>query len=217
MKIFLDSADVAEIKEAMSLGVVDGVTTNPSLMAKTGSDPKEVIKKICLIAACEISAEVFAEDAAKMILEGNIISELASNLVIKLPLTIDGLKACKYFSGIGIKTNVTLCFSAAQALLAANADASYVSPFVGRLDDVGQNGVDLIRDIKLIYSNYPNIRTKILAASIRSKEHVIDVARAGADAATMPLKIIKDLYSHDLTNKGLKIFQEAISNISDGF
>jgi transaldolase len=210
MKIFIDSAKIEEIENAYSLGIVSGVTTNPTLIAKTGREIKQVISEICKIVDGDISAEVFSEDFDGMIEEGEILYSLSNKIVLKLPLTKSGLRACKYFSSKGLKTNVTLCFSANQALLAGIAGATYISPFIGRLDDIGEDGIGLIRDIKNIYSNYPMIKTQILAASIRNIDHVFHSASIGADAATMPLKIISDLYQHDLTDKGLEIFRKDI-------
>lgn len=220
MKIFIDSANPDEIKKLYSTGLIDGVTTNPSLIAKSGRDVKEVIKEICSIAKNEVefdvSAEVFAEDFEGMIREGEILYGISTNIVLKLPLTEDGLRACKYFSSRGLKTNITLCFSANQALLAAKAGATYISPFVGRLDDIGENGLDLIRDIKAIYSNYPALKTQILAASIRNVTHFKESALAGADAITIPPKLMHELYRHELTDKGLDIFRNDIKSINKG-
>jgi len=206
MKFFIDSAEIAEIKEIAAYGLLDGVTTNPSLIAKSGRDFKEVIAEICKIVSGPVSAEVAATDYENMIREGEILSKIAKNVCIKLPMTLDGLKACKYFSDKGIQTNVTLCFSAAQALLAAKAGATFVSPFVGRLDDVGQDGLELIEEICCIYANYPNIHTQILVASIRHPIHITDSAKMGADVATIPAKVLKQLISHPLTDKGLETF-----------
>ncbi|MCE3255153.1 MAG: tal [Rickettsiaceae bacterium] len=206
MKFFIDSAEIAEIKELASYGLLDGVTTNPSLIAKSGRNFLEVIKEICEIVEGPVSAEVAATDYAGMVREGEILSKLADNVCIKLPLTMDGLKACKYFSNKGIQTNVTLCFSAAQAILAAKAGATFVSPFVGRLDDIGQDGMDLIGEICQIYSNYPEFETQILVASIRNPIHITTAAKMGADVATIPGKVLKQLASHPLTDKGLETF-----------
>jgi len=206
MKFFIDSADVAEIKELAAYGLLDGVTTNPSLIAKSGRDFKEVIAEICKIVSGPVSAEVAATDYENMIREGNILSKIAKNVCIKLPLTLDGLKACKYFSDQNIQTNVTLCFSAAQAILAAKAGATFVSPFVGRLDDIGQDGLGLIEEICAIYANYPEFKTEVLVASIRHPIHIVDAAKIGADVATIPAKVIKQLVSHPLTDKGLETF-----------
>jgi transaldolase len=212
MKIFIDSASIKDIEEANSFGILDGVTTNPSLIAKNGGNIREIIKNICfLVKGRDVSAEVFAEDYISILKEAEILYSISENIVLKLPLTIDGIRACKYFSAQGRKTNVTLCFSANQALLAAKAGATYISPFIGRLDDVGENGVELIYDIKKVFSNYPSLKTQILAASIRSGQHVEQSAKAGADAATISLKIIKELYEHKLTDKGLEIFRKDAS------
>jgi transaldolase len=206
MKFFIDSAEIAEIKELADYGLLDGVTTNPSLIAKSGRDFKEVIKEICSIVSGPVSAEVAATDYANMVREGEILSKIAKNVCIKLPLTMDGLKACKYFSDKGIKTNVTLCFSAAQAILAAKAGATFVSPFVGRLDDIGQDGLALIEEICQIYANYENFKTEVLVASIRNPIHITQAAQMGAHVATIPGKVLKQLASHPLTDKGLETF-----------
>ncbi|MFT6077389.1 MAG: transaldolase [Myxococcota bacterium] len=206
MKFFIDSAEIDEIKELSSYGLLDGVTTNPSLISKSGRDFIEVIKEICAIVEGPVSAEVASTNYEGMIKEGEILSKLAKNVCIKLPLTMDGLKACKYFSDQGIKTNVTLCFSAAQAILAAKAGATYVSPFVGRLDDIGQDGMELIAEICDIYSNYPDFKTEVLVASIRNPIHITAAARMGADVATIPAKVLKQLVSHPLTTSGLETF-----------
>lgn len=206
MKFFIDSADIAEIKELASYGLLDGVTTNPSLIAKSGRKFLEVIKEICAVVEGPVSAEVAATDYEGMVREGEALSKLAKNVCIKLPLTMDGLKACKYFSGKGIQTNVTLCFSAAQAILAAKAGATFVSPFVGRLDDVGQDGMALIEEICQIYSNYQQFKTQVLVASIRNPIHITTAAKLGADVATIPGKVLKQLASHPLTDKGLETF-----------
>ncbi len=206
MKFFIDSADVAEIQEAASYGLVDGVTTNPSLIAKSGRDFKEVIAEICKIVEGPVSAEVAATDYENIVREGEILSKIAKNVCVKLPLTLDGLRACKFFSDKGIKTNVTLCFSAAQAILAAKAGATFVSPFVGRLDDIGQDGLSLIDEICTIYANYPNFKTEVLVASVRNPIHIVNAAKMGAHVATFPAKILKQLASHPLTEKGLETF-----------
>lgn len=206
MKFFIDSADVKEIAEINEYGMVDGVTTNPSLIAKSKKDFKTVIKEICEIVDGPISAEVGSTNAKDMIKEGEILKEISDNVCIKLPLTIDGLKACKHFSRNNIQTNVTLCFSAAQAILAAKAGATYVSPFVGRLDDIGQDGLGLIEEIRQIYDNYPEFDTQILVASIRNPIHIVTSAKIGADVATIPGKVLKQLASHPLTDKGLDTF-----------
>ena len=205
MKIFLDTADVAEIREYAATGLVDGVTTNPSLAAKTGRDYGESLKEICSIVSGSVSAEVLATDFDGMMKEGKAISKVAKNITIKVPLTWDGLSACRALSGEGLKVNVTLCFSPVQAMMAAKAGATYISPFLGRLDDIGEDGMALIREIRAVYDNY-EFHTNILAASIRSVYHVRDSAFAGADVATIPGKIFKQLLDHPLTDKGLKAF-----------
>ncbi len=205
MQFFVDTAEIKDIKELYETGLLDGVTTNPSLVAKSGRDFKEVIKEICEIVPGPVSAEVSAIDYDGMIAEGEVLAALASNVVVKLPLTLPGLKATKTFKSRGIKTNVTLCFSANQALLAAKVGATYISPFIGRLDDINLDGVDLIDDIRTIYDNY-NFETQILAASIRSPNHITQVAIAGADVATIPPAVIKKLAEHPLTKSGLEQF-----------
>jgi transaldolase len=206
MKFFIDSAEISEIKEIASYGLLDGVTTNPTLIAKSGRKFKEVIAEICAIVDGPVSAEVAATDYEGMVREGNILSKIAKNVCVKLPLTLDGLKACKYFSDKGVQTNVTLCFSAAQAILAAKAGATFVSPFVGRLDDVGQDGLGLIDEICEIYANYPEFKTEILVASVRHPVHITTAAKLGADVATIPAKVLKQLVSHPLTDKGIETF-----------
>ncbi|MBL6664869.1 MAG: fructose-6-phosphate aldolase [Rickettsiales bacterium] len=208
MKFFIDTAEISEIKEMASYGLLDGVTTNPSLIAKSGRDFKEVIKEICDVVEGPVSAEVAAMDYEGMVNEGEILSKIAKNVCIKLPLTMDGLKACKYFSGKGIKTNVTLCFSAAQALLAAKAGASFVSPFVGRLDDIGQDGLSLIEEICTIFENYSDIETEVLVASVRNPIHITASAKMGAHVATIPAKVLKQLVLHPLTDRGLSTFAD---------
>ncbi len=206
MKFFIDTANLDEIKEANELGLIDGVTTNPSLVAKEGDvDFKEHIAKICSMVKGDISAEVTSLDTEGMLREGRELAKIADNVVIKVPLTLDGLKACRTFRAEGTKVNVTLCFSAAQALLAAKAGASYISPFIGRLDDIAQDGMQLIRDIVQIYDNY-GFETEVLAASIRHPMHIVDCALAGADVATIPFKVIQQLVKHPLTDKGLESF-----------
>lgn len=205
MKFFVDTADTAEIKELASTGLLDGVTTNPSLIAKSGRQFKEVIAEICDITDGDVSAEVAATDFATMIKEAHELKKIADNVVIKLPLTFDGLKACKQLTDEGTKTNVTLCFSANQALLAAKAGATYISPFIGRLDDIHMDGMELIREIRVIYDNY-DFATQILAASIRTANHVRDCAIIGADVATVPPATLKALVKHPLTDKGLEAF-----------
>jgi transaldolase len=206
MKFFVDTADIAEIKELAATGLLDGVTTNPSLIAKSGRDFKETIAEICKIVPGPVSAEVAATDFAGMIKEGHELAKIAKNVTIKVPLTLDGLKACKVFTSEGTMVNVTLCFSATQALLAAKAGATFVSPFIGRLDDIGLNGMDLIREIRTIYDNYQDLSTDILAASIRTVGHVKDAAMIGADVATIPPAILKALVKHPLTDSGLATF-----------
>ena len=205
MEFFIDTGDINEIKTAYSWGFVDGVTTNPSLVAKTGKNQKELIKEISEIVDGPISAEVIALDAAGMIAEGEDLATIHKNVVIKLPMTKDGMIACKHFSKKGIKTNVTLVFSANQALLAAKNGATYVSPFVGRLDDIGQTGMDLITEIRQIFNNY-GFETKILAASLRHSQHIKECALVGADTATIPFKVIEGLFNHPLTKNGLDQF-----------
>ena len=205
MKFFVDTADVAEIKRLNDTGLVDGVTTNPSLVAKSGRDFIDVIKEICDLVNGPVSAEVTATDAAGMIEEGRKLAKVAGNVAVKVPLTEAGLVACKTLSGEGTPVNVTLCFSAAQALLAAKAGAAFISPFVGRLDDIGQDGMNLIGEIAEIYSNY-DFATEILVASVRSPQHVVDAARIGADVCTLPPGVIWQLFKHPLTDKGLEAF-----------
>ena len=205
MKFFVDTAVLAEIEELNAYGLLDGVTTNPSLIAKSGRNFLEVIAEICRVVDGPVSAEVAAMDHAGMIAEGERLAGIADNVVVKLPLTLEGLKACRHFARAGIRTNVTLCFSANQALLAAKAGATYVSPFVGRLDDTNIDGMELIRDIRQIYDNYA-FETEILAASIRSANHVREAALAGADVATIPAPVIRGLAAHVLTDKGLEQF-----------
>ncbi|EQC47778.1 fructose-6-phosphate aldolase [Bacteriovorax sp. BSW11_IV] len=205
MDFFLDTGIISEIEQAAKWGFVDGVTTNPSLIAQTGRSQKDVITDICKIIDGPISAEVISTEREAMIKEGAALAELHDNVVIKLPLTEDGISACKWFSDNDIRTNVTLCFSANQALLAAKNGATYISPFLGRLDDVGQDGMQLIHEIRAIYDNY-GFTTQVLAASIRHSIHVKDCALAGADVATMPLKVMKQLFKHPLTDIGLNQF-----------
>ncbi len=205
MKFFVDTADVDAIRELNELGMVDGVTTNPSLILKSGRDILEVTKEICAIVDGPVSAEVVALEADKMIAEGRHLAGIAPNIAVKLPLTWDGLKACKVLSGEGKMVNVTLCFSVNQALLAAKAGASFISPFIGRLDDINLDGTELIEDIRVVYDNY-GFGTEILAASIRSPNHVADVARIGADVMTAPPDVIRKLASHPLTDAGLASF-----------
>ena len=205
MKFFVDTADIDAIAELNDLGMVDGVTTNPSIIKKSGRDILEVTKEICDLVAGPVSAEVTATDAAEMIAEGRKLVEIADNITVKVPLTWDGLKACKTLSDEGHKVNVTLCFSANQALIAAKAGATFISPFIGRLDDIALDGMELIEDIRTIYDNY-GFETEVLAASIRTVNHVQDCARVGADVITAPPAVIKSLANHPLTDKGLAAF-----------
>lgn len=205
MKFFVDSADLDAISELADIGLVDGVTTNPSIIAKSGRDFKTVIKEICTLTDGHVSAEVVATQAQQMIEEGQHLRKIADNVCVKLPLTLEGLKACKGLSSKGVPTNVTLCFSANQALLAAKCGATYISPFIGRLDDISLDGLELIEDIRTIYDNY-EFKTQILAASIRNINHVKDCALIGADVMTAPPSVIKSLANHVLTDKGLSAF-----------
>jgi transaldolase len=206
MKFFVDTADIAEIRDLAATGLLDGVTTNPSLIAKSGRNFIETIREICTVVPGPVSAEVAATDAETMIAEGRKLAAIAENVTVKVPLTWDGLRACNVLAKDGTMVNVTLCFSANQALLAAKAGAAFISPFIGRLDDVGEDGMALIRDIRTIYDNYPELGTEILAASIRHPRHVTDSALAGADVATIPPQIIRQLVQHPLTDKGLAQF-----------
>ena len=206
MKFFIDTADVSEIKELSSSGFLDGVTTNPSLIKKSGRNLNEVIAEICDIVPGPVSAEVAATSYEEMLKEAEVLKNIAKNVTIKVPLTWDGLKACRTLRNDDVLVNVTLCFSASQALLAAKAGATFISPFVGRLDDIGLNGMDLISEICEIYYNYPNLNTEVLVASIRSPKHVIDSATIGADVVTLPPNVLKQLISHPLTDNGLKAF-----------
>ena len=205
MKFFVDTANIKEIEKLVPTGFVDGVTTNPSLIAKQGVDMGETIKAICSLVSGPVSAEVTATEYAKMLEEGLYLASLAKNIAVKVPLTFEGLKVCKALREKNIMVNVTLCFSAAQALLAAKAGASFISPFVGRLDDIGEKGMDLIEDIVIMYENYA-FETEVLVASVRTKQHVIDASVIGAHVATLPPKVIYELYEHSLTEKGLKAF-----------
>lgn len=206
MKFFVDTAEINEIRELAETGLLDGVTTNPSLIAKSGRDFKQTIAEICAVVKGPVSAEVAATDTDGMLREGRILAKIADHVAVKVPLTLDGLKACKVLTGEGTMVNVTLCFSANQALLAAKAGATFVSPFIGRLDDIGLNGMDLIREIRTIYDNYPDLSTDILAASIRTVNHVKEAALIGADVATVPPAILKALVKHPLTDAGLATF-----------
>jgi transaldolase len=205
MKFFVDTADVKEIRDLAETGLIDGVTTNPSLVAKAGGDFKSIVKEICAIVDGPVSAEVAATDLKGMLDEGRRLAKIAENVTIKVPLTWDGLKACKALTDDDIPVNVTLCFNANQALLAAKAGATFISPFIGRLDDIGLPGMDLIKEIRAIYDNY-FFDTEILAASIRTVNHVKEAALAGADVATVPPQVIRDLVKHPLTDKGLAAF-----------
>lgn len=206
MKFFVDTADVDEIRDLAETGLLDGVTTNPSLVAKSGGDFKETIRQICDIVEGPVSAEVAATDTDGMIEEGRTLAKIADNVTIKVPLTWDGLKACRALSQGGTMVNVTLCFNANQALLAAKAGATFISPFIGRLDDIGLDGMELISEIRVIYDNYDDISTQVLAASIRSPNHVKLSALAGADVATVPPGVLRGLVKHPLTDKGLDAF-----------
>lgn len=205
MKIFIDTANVEEIRKAAELGVIDGVTTNPSLVAKEGRDVKEVINEICSIVDGPISGEVISTDSEGMVREGRELSKIDKNIIVKIPMSLEGLKAVSKLHKDGIKTNVTLIFSAQQALLAAKAGASYVSPFVGRLDDIGNGGIEVVADIAKIFKIY-GIKTEIIAASIRNPMQVLDVAKAGSDIATIPYKIIVQMAKHPLTDSGMEKF-----------
>jgi len=206
MKFFIDTADIAEIRELAATGLVDGVTTNPSLIAKTGRNFLETIAEICEIIPGSVSAEVASTDFDTMLKEGLKLAKIAPNVTVKVPLTPAGLKTCKALSDQGTEVNVTLCFSAAQAILAAKAGATYVSPFVGRLDDIGEDGMGLIADIIEIYASYTSITTQVLVASVRGPRHVIEAAKMGADVATLPPAVLKQMFGHPLTDKGLATF-----------
>ena len=207
MQIFIDSAEISEIKKAAEVNLCDGVTTNPTLAAKAGRDYNEVLKEICSIVKGPVSAETISPDAEGMVKEGIAFSKIAKNIVVKVPMTVDGMKACQRLTKQGIKVNVTLCFSANQALLAAKSGAFFISPFVGRLDDIGEVGMDLIREIKQIYTNY-NFKTQILVASVRNPIHVLEAAKIGADIATVPYSVFEQLFKHTLTDVGIKKFLE---------
>jgi transaldolase len=206
MKFFIDTADIREIRELAATGMVDGVTTNPSLIHKSGGNFIEAIGEICKIVEGPVSAEVAATDGERMLAEGRRLAKIAKNVAVKVPLTWEGLKVCRTLSNEGTMVNVTLCFSANQALLAAKAGATFISPFIGRLDDVGEDGAALIREIREIYDNYPALETEILAASIRHSRHVTECATAGADVATIPPGVLRQLINHPLTDKGLDQF-----------
>ena len=206
MKFFVDTADVAEIRELAATGLVDGVTTNPTLVAKAGRNFREIVAEICELVPGPVSAEVAATDLDGMLKEGRALAKIAGNVTVKVPLTWEGLKACKALSSEGTMVNVTLCFSANQALLAAKAGATFISPFVGRLDDTGADGMELVREIRTIYDNYAELGTQILAASIRNVLHVKAAAMIGADVATLPPAVLRALVVHPLTDKGLELF-----------
>ncbi|MBR1776974.1 MAG: fructose-6-phosphate aldolase [Alphaproteobacteria bacterium] len=208
MKFFVDTADLNEIKDLAATGMVDGVTTNPSLAAKQGMNFKELIAEVCKVVSGPVSAEVTALDYDTMMKEAEVLRKIARNITIKVPLTQDGLKVCRALSSEGTMVNVTLCFTCGQAILAAKAGATFVSPFVGRLDDLGVNGMQLIEDIRMVYDNYDSFKTQILVASVRSPEHIINAGRIGADVITAPPKVIRQLYHHPLTDSGLKTFAE---------
>ena len=206
MKFFVDTADVAEIKQLAAAGLLDGVTTNPSLVAKSGRRMHDVIAEICALVAGPVSAEVAATDYDGMLREAHILREIARNVTIKVPLTPDGLRTCRRLTDDGTMVNVTLCFSPAQALLAAKAGATFVSPFVGRLDDIGADGMGLISEIMTIFRNYPALKTEVLVASVRSPAHVVTAAKLGAHVATVPPSVLRQLFVHPLTEKGLAAF-----------
>lgn len=206
MKFFIDTADLSEIADLVATGLVDGVTTNPSLIAKSGRNFLDVVAEICALVPGPVSAEVTALDVATMLAEGRKLARIAPNVTVKVPLTPDGLKACRALSQEGTMVNVTLCFSAAQALLAAKAGASFISPFVGRLDDVGATGMDLIAEIVAIYRNFPMLKTEVLVASVRSTLHVTEAAKLGAHVATLPPSVLRQMFAHPLTDKGLAGF-----------
>lgn len=206
MKFFIDTADIAEIRDLAATGLVDGVTTNPSLIAKTGKDFIATVREIATIVPGPVSAEVTATDFPTMLKEGHKLAKIAKNIAVKVPLTPDGLKTCKALSDTGTMVNVTLCFSAAQAILAAKAGATFISPFVGRLDDIATDGMQLIEDIVTIYAQYPALKTEVLVASVRHPVHVVDAARMGAHVATLPPNVLRQMFQHPLTDKGLAAF-----------
>lgn len=208
MKFFVDTADIEEIKDLAATGLLDGVTTNPSLIAKSGKEFLPLIKEICDVVSGPVSAEVAATDYETMRKEAEVLRKIADHVAVKVPLTPDGLKVCKALSDDGTMVNVTLCFSAAQAILAAKAGAAFISPFVGRLDDISSDGLGLIAEIVTIYGNYPEFETEILVASVRSPMHIVESAKMGADVMTGPASVIKQLYNHPLTDKGLAAFVE---------
>ena len=206
MKFFIDTADIDEIRDLAQTGLVDGVTTNPSLVAKTGRNFLDVVAEICAVVPGPVSAEVTALDAPTMLAEGRKLARIAKNVTVKVPLTPDGLKACRTLANEGTMVNVTLCFSVAQAVLAAKAGATFVSPFVGRLDDIGASGMDLIRDIVAVYRNYSDFTTQVLVASIRHPMHVVEAAKLGAHVGTVPPAVLRQMFAHPLTEKGLAAF-----------
>lgn len=208
MKFFIDTADISEIKKLNSYGIIDGVTTNPSLVSRVEKDFFTLAEEICSTVNGPVSLEVTDTEYEGMIKEGNKLSSIAKNVAIKLPITLDGIKACRFFADKDIMVNLTLCFSASQAILAAKSGATFVSPFVGRLDDIGQNGLSLIDEICRIYSNYPEFNTQVLVASIRNTMHIVEAAKLGADIITAPAKILFQLIEHPLTDKGLNIFSQ---------
>lgn len=208
MKFFVDTADIKEIKDLAATGLLDGVTTNPSLIAKSGQEFLPLIKEICDVVSGPVSAEVAATNYNTMRKEAEVLRKIADHVAVKVPLTPDGLKVCKELSDDGTMVNVTLCFSAAQAILAAKAGAAFISPFVGRLDDISSDGLNLIQDICLIYDNYPEFETEVLVASVRSPMHIVESAKMGAHVMTGPASVIKQLYNHPLTDKGLAAFVE---------
>jgi transaldolase len=213
VKFFIDSADIDEIREAASMGVLDGVTTNPTLVARSGRKFRDVLEDICEVVDGPVSAEAVSEKADDLIAEGKELAEIHENIVVKLPLTTDGLKACRALTDEGIKTNVTLCFSPAQALLAAKAGATYVSPFVGRLDDISHQGLQLIAQVVEIFRNYEDLETEVLVASVRHPLHVVEAAQMGADVATIPFKVIDKLVEHPLTDRGIERFLADWENV----
>ncbi|MDE0061001.1 MAG: fructose-6-phosphate aldolase [Defluviicoccus sp.] len=206
MKFFVDTADVGEIRDLAATGLLDGVTTNPSLVAKSGRPFLQVIREICEVVDGPVSAEVTATDHPTMLSEGRKLAQLAGNVAVKVPLTPDGLRTCRALADDGVMVNVTLCFSASQSILAAKAGAAFISPFIGRLDDISRDGMGLIEDIRLIYDNYETFTTEILVASIRSPNHVAEAAKLGADVATIPPGVLRQLFNHPLTDKGLDAF-----------
>jgi transaldolase len=205
MKLFIDSGNLKEIEALMPLGIIDGITTNPTLLSKEKGDPREILKKICELVKGPVSAEVVTTTTQEMLKEGRELAKIDPHIVVKVPLTKDGIKACKTLSGEGIKVNVTLCFSPAQALIAAKVGATYISPFVGRLDDIATPGMELVRDIVEIYANF-NFKTEVLVASTRGPMHIVEAARMGADICTCPPAVIDSLFNHPLTDVGLKKF-----------